>query len=296
MTRQRRPARRAVAGVIGAFVALATTGIARAEQASPVARAEQPPAVAPVEPVAAAGQAPQVDTTAATPSNPVQTATSSGDFLPLTLPADVGRTHVFAFAYGGYDSAAQNARLVSFAEARIYGPLALRISAQSTGASEKIAPSVAARVQFLSATQHGVDAAFSLAYNAEGFTEFEGEIEAVLAFGKTIGSWRLLGNAAYGQDGEGSERDAEFRAAAFCRLASIYYLGFDGRGRFGLGSDPAKLSAHDEPRYDADVGPVLHVALGPVALGAHVGFSLLDLVHSDPRFGVIALAGLGSAL
>ncbi len=155
---------------------------------------------------------------------------------------------------------------------------------------------MAARLQFLSETKHGVDAAFSLAYNAEGFTEFEGEIEAVLAFGKSIGRWRLLGNAAYGQDGEGAERDAEFRAAAFCHLGTIYYLGFDGRGRFGLGSDPAKLSAHSEPLYDADVGPVFQVALGPLALGAHVGISMLDLVHSDPRFGVIALAGLGSAL
>jgi hypothetical protein len=295
VTRRRRPEPRAVVGIIGALLASAAPDIARAEQAIPVARVEQPPELAAAEPVAPARQAPLVDAPLAPPQNPVQSATSGGNFLPLTLPADVGRTHAFAFAYGGYDSAAQNARLVSFAEARLYGPLALRISAQSTGASEKIAPSVAARLQFLSAEKQGVDAAFSLAYNAEGFTEFEGEIEAVLAFGKSIGRWRLLANVAYGQDGEGAERDAEFRAAAFCHLGTLYYLGFDGRGRFGLGSDPAKLSAHDEPLYDADVGPVLHVALGPIALGAHVGFSLLDLVH-DPRFGVLALAGLGSAL
>jgi hypothetical protein len=266
-----RAARRALVGVTGALVLLAAPRLARAQQAD-VARA---PAV---------------------PASPPQNAAQGGNFLPLTLPADVGRARVFAFAFGGYDTAAQNARFVSFAEAHVYGPLALRFSAQSTGASERIAPSLAGRVQFLSELEHGVDAAFSVAYNAEGFTEFEGEIELVLAFGKTLGNWRLLGNLAYGQDPEGHERDAELRAAALYRFGKRYYFGFDARGRVGLSPEADTEAGRAEPLFDVDAGPVLNVALGPLVLGAHAGLSALEFAGSHARFGAVALAGLGTAL
>jgi hypothetical protein len=241
-------------------------------------------------------RAQEADKPEATPASPVQNAANSGNFLPLTLPADVGRARAFAVAYGGYDSAAQNARLVSFAEAQLYGPLALRFSAQSTGESGKIAPSLAGRLQFLEEAKHGLDAAFSVAYNAEGFDELAGEIEAVLAFGKTFGNFRLLANFAYGQDPEGNERDGEVRAAGLYHFHRYYYLGFDGRGRFDLGPDEEQQREHAEARYDANLGPVFNVALGPVVLGAHTGLSLLALADGNPRFGVLALAGLGSAL
>jgi hypothetical protein len=234
--------------------------------------------------------------TPAAPANLVRDTTSAGGFLPLTLPASVGPARVFAAGFGGYDSASRGARFVSFAEGHVWGPFALRIGAQTTGAGQTIAPSIAGRVQFLSEPKHGLDAAFSLAYNTEGFTELEGEIEAVLAIGKNFGNWQLLANVAYGQDPEGRERDGEFRAAALCRLGTIYYVGLDGRGRVDLKVDGDAAAAHAEPSYDVDVGPVLNIALGPVALGAHAGFSSLQYSGSDPRFGVLALAGLGTAL
>jgi hypothetical protein len=230
------------------------------------------------------------------PVSPPRNAAQGGDFLPLTLPADVGRARGFAFGYGGYDTAAGNARVVSFAEAHVYGPLALRFSAQSTGVSERIAPSLAGRVQFLSEPKQGVDAAFSVAYNAEGFTEFEGEIELALAFGKTFGDFRLLGNLAYGQDPEGHERDSELRAAALYHFGKTYYFGVDARGRVGLSSAGEPEPKRDEPLFDVDAGPVLNVVLGPVVLGAHAGLSVLEFEGSRARFGAVALAGLGSAL
>jgi hypothetical protein len=232
----------------------------------------------------------------APPSSSVSEASRQGQFLPLTLPADVGPARVLAAAYGGYDSAARGGRFVAFADARLYGPLALRLGAQSTGAGERIAPSAAARVQFLSQAKLGLDAAFSLAYNAEGFTEFEGEIEAVLALGKTFGNWRVLSNLAYGQDPEGRERDGEFRLAALRAFGTRYNLGLDGRCRIDLGSDESELRDHDESALDLDVGPVLNVVLGPVVLGAHAGFSAVQPEDRDTRLGVVALAGLGSGL
>ena len=230
------------------------------------------------------------------PASPVSEAARSGSFLPLTLPADVGGARILTAAYAGYDSAARASRLLAFVDARLYGPLAFRLGAQSAGASGRVAPSAAARLQFLSEATLGLDAALSVAYNAEGFTEFEGEIEAALAFGKTFGSWRLLANVAYGQDPEGRERDGEFRAAALHRFGASYYAGFDGRCRIDLGADTAELREHDESALDVDLGPVMNLVLGPVIFGVHAGFSAVQPGDRDTRFGVVALAGIGSGL
>jgi hypothetical protein len=234
--------------------------------------------------------------TPSTPLDPVRESARAGSFLPLTLPASVDRARGFAAGYGGYDSAARSPRVMSFGEAHVYGPLALRIGAQSNTATQKVAPSIAARLGFLSERKHGLDAALSLAYNAEGFTELEGELEVVLALGKSVGNWQLLTNLAYGQDPEGHERDAEFRAAALCRLGSLTYLGLDGRGRINLSPDTDTARAHDDPLYDIDAGPALNLALGPIVIGAHGGLSALQQREQSARFGVVALAGLGSAL
>jgi hypothetical protein len=201
-------------------------------------------------------------------------------------------------AFGGYDSAARNARLVSFAEARLYGPLALRFGAQSTAASERIAPSLAARLQVLSQATQGLDAAVSLAYNAEGFSELEGELELVVALGRTLGNWRLLANFAYGQAPEAKERDGELRTAALYHFGARYFLGLDARGRLALGSDAEEQQhrEHEEPKLDADAGPVFDVTLGPFVLGAHAGLSALEFEDAEARFGAVALLGLGAAL
>src|SRR6478609_4464290 len=59
----------------------------------------------------------------------VQVATQSGQFLPLALSPSVGPNRALAAGLGGYDSAAEAPRFESFAEARVYGPFALRFGA-----------------------------------------------------------------------------------------------------------------------------------------------------------------------
>jgi hypothetical protein len=153
---------------------------------------------------------------------------------------------------------------------------------------------VGARAQLLSESEHGVALGVALFYQAEGFTEPEGEIETTLSVGKRFGRVLLLGSLSYGQDPEGNERDGEFSVAGLLRLAPWAHLGLDGRGRFDLGSERLKLQASNEPTYDVDAGPVLQVALGPVALSAHTGVSVFDR-FGDTRVGLVALAGLGTA-
>jgi hypothetical protein len=226
----------------------------------------------------------------ATLSQSVERATEAGAYLPLTLSPEVGKTAALGDVSGGYDSAAAAPRFLSFAEVRVYGPFAARVAVTSNEEGEALRPSVAGRAQFLDQQRHGVTAAVALAFKAEGFTEPEGELETTLSLGRRFGRSLLIANLVYGQDPEGRERDAEVSAAWLVRLATWAHVGVDGRGRFDL--SPAIA---EEPRYALDVGPVSNLALGPLALSTHVGLSSLARAEQEPRFGVVATAGLGTA-
>lgn len=225
---------------------------------------------------------------------PVSRAAADGEFLPLTLTARVGATAAVAASYGGYDSA-RGAVMESYGEVTLWGPLALRGTAGIGDGTHRLRPSVAGRVQVLSQRRHGVDGALSIAYRAEGFTEAEGEIETVLALSRTIRGATAIVNLAYGQDPEGRERDGEVRAAVLGAVSRRVQLGVDGRWRFDLGSDEAVLRAGHELAADVDVGPVAAIALGPLAVTAHGGGSVVRPVNGGYRVGLVALAGLGTA-
>lgn len=228
-------------------------------------------------------------------SDTVRSAVANGSFLPLSLTPTVGAAAAQAAGYAGYDSANEAAAMTSFAEVRVYGPLALRMGARLNEGEEELGPFIAGRVQVLSEAGQGVDGAVAVFYKAEGFDEPEGEIEVVLSAGKRVGRTLLLGNLVYGQDPEGHERDGELRAAALVRLTSSVHLGVDAQGRFDLGSDRAKLRATNEPTYDFDAGPVLTCALGPISLGAHFGVSVVRHLEQSAELGMVALGGLGTA-
>jgi hypothetical protein len=183
----------------------------------------------------------------------------------------------------------------SHAEVRLWGPLALRGAAELGDTSRRVRPSLGARLQVLSQARHGVDGALSVTYRAEGFTEGEGEIETLVAMARRVGAATLLANLAYGQDPEGRERDGEVRAAALARVSRCLFLGLDGRWRFDLGSDVAKLRANNEPTTDLDLGPVATLVLGPVALTAETGASLVRRIDGNTKLGLVAIGGIGTS-
>jgi hypothetical protein len=228
-------------------------------------------------------------------SDSVRGAVANGSFLPLSLSPRVGGVAAEAAGYGGYDSAESAGVMSSFAEARIYGPLAVRAGATLNDGGEELGPFIGGRVQLLTEADHGIDAGAAVFYKAEGFDEPEGELELVLSIGKRVGRTLLIGTLAYGQDPEGNERDGELRAAALFRLAPSLHLGVDAQGRFDLGSDREKLRKTNEPTYDLDAGPVLTCALGPIALMAHSGVSVVRRLEQPADVGVVALGGIGTA-
>lgn len=224
---------------------------------------------------------------------PALTAAADGAFLPETLSARIGRVPVFAFGSGGYDSSRNGPLVDSAVEVEIWGPFAIRVQTTYSNDTDRMRPSIAARVQLLRQEKQGIDGALTVFFKTEGFTETEGEIETFAAIGRRFEHVSLIGNLVYGQDPEGNERDGEVHAAAFHQIGRLI-LGFDSRVRFAIGTQHGR-AATTEPKFDFLAGPVATVAEGPIALFAEVGPSAFQLADNPTRMGVAAFAGLGAA-
>ena len=81
--------------------------------------------------------------------------------------------------------------------------------------------------------------------------------------------------------------------SAVGHVARRVSVGIDGRCRFDLGSDKAKLAAHGEPTFDALAGPTANVLLGPIALLAEAGASVRR-IGGATAYRPFALAGVGT--
>jgi hypothetical protein len=221
----------------------------------------------------------------------VTTAVRDGALLPSTLSPRVGATAALALGFGGYDGARSSPIGSATAEVRVWGPFAIRGGAEYSTIRKEPRPSIGGRVQLLRQEKHGIDGSFSVFYRAEGFTEPEGEIESFISLGRRFERISVLGNLVYGQDPEGNERDGELRLASLYGVGR-WAFGIDSRFRFAIGTQRSAM-AMAEPKFDVMAGPVAAATLGPVALFAQAGPSVLRVTNSTSA-GLAALAGVGS--
>ena len=218
-------------------------------------------------------------------------AVRGGALLPSTLAPRVGATGALALGFAGYDGA-RSAPLSSVAaEVRIWGPFAIRGGAEYSDVRRQLRPTIGGRVQVLRQERHGIDGSLSVFYRPEGFTEAEGEIESFVSVGRRFDRFAILGNLVYGQDPEGNERDGEVRLASLVGLGR-WTLGIDTRMRFALGMQRS-ANAQAEPRFDLLAGPTAAAVIGPVAVFAEAGPSIVKL-SGNLSTGLAALAGVGS--
>ena len=240
-------------------------------------------------------RASQAPTSALSPSlKKTVDASYVGDFLPFGQPA-----HMNALGYeastGGYDSTRRTGLFDTNLEARILGPLALRLGSSYSPETQRMRPSVGLRVGILDAAKHGLDLSAGVLYRPEGFTETEGEIEGAIALGLRLSGFMLLGNLMYGQDPEGHERDGELRFAVLHRFGTRVVLGLDSRARLNLASSGS--GPHGEPHFDAVAGPAASIIVGPVGILLNAGGSIVQLDGSQPlRYGAYVMGGLGLGL
>jgi hypothetical protein len=230
----------------------------------------------------------------------------AGMFLPTVIAPRVDSQRGYVRMLGGYDSARRSVQFDVIGDITIIGPLAARVGAmynQHPSAEsgherpDKFRPSFGLRVQALSQEHHGIDLGIGAYYKPEGFTEAEGEIEAVLSLGRSFGRFVTFANLVYGQDPEGKERDGEVRVGALYAVSSLLYVGADARLRLDLGEEEGEergAKVANRAEYDLVFGPTASYAWGPIAIIAQAGMSVFG---TEPaRLGIVALGGLAGVL
>jgi hypothetical protein len=227
-----------------------------------------------------------------TPERNAESA-AAGMFLPETMAPRVDSQAAFAKVVGSYDST-RRGTLEGTAEVTLVGPLAARVGVLYAENPNALRPTGGLRLQALSQADQLIDMSVGAFYRPEGFTEAEGEVEAVLAFGRRFNRLGTFASLVYGQDPEGAERDGEVRLAALYALSARLQTGFDSRLRFDLGSEPSKRRAEGGARYDLIAGPAVTYSFETIALIAQVGLSAVG--QRRTIFGAACLAGLGGSL
>ena len=217
---------------------------------------------------------------------------SAGAMSPLLMSASLGDQRALVMGAGGYDSSRRGAIMDSAVDARVWGPIALRLGVTYSEATKRMRPSAGARAQLLQQRVQGVDASITSVFKTEGFDELEGEIETTFAIGRRFEHFYLLGNIAYGQDPEGNERDGELRTGLFYQRGHGV-VGLEVRARAAIG--PQRVpNAAVEPKFDAVGGPIAMYSVSSFAFFAEAGPAVVQLPGSDLRWGVASLGGVGS--
>lgn len=208
-------------------------------------------------------------------------------FTPGMLRAQDGGNG-FVTAATTLDGARDRVQLDALGEAHIYGPIRLLVRVADVF-RDTAKPGIGAGVQFLDESRHGASATAYLQYKTEGFTEPEGELELLLAFGRRFGALRAAVDIAYGQDPEGNERDGELAIAANAEVVRGVFAGGVARYRDALGSTKEAIAR------DFFGGAAATLAFNRFGITATAGLAMVEL-HDQPRqVGPAATLAIGAA-
>ncbi len=208
-------------------------------------------------------------------------------FTPGLLRARDGGTG-FVVAATEWSGASDRVRLDVAGEARVLGPVRLVVKV-ADAFRESARPGIGAGVQWLDEAKHGVASSAYLFYKTEGFTEPEGEVELVVAFGRKLGPLHTSLDLAYGQDPEGNERDGELAVAAQLQPRRNLFTGVVGRYRDALGSRKELVIR------DGFGGLSSTLVTGRFALTAMAGVAMVETQHAATEVGPAATLAIGAA-
>ncbi len=186
-------------------------------------------------------------------------------FVPTIARADNHGNGVVLAAMT-YDRATRASELDVVGDLALAGALHLVLRADNITSHGR--PGIGASYQFLSEARHGVSSTAYLMYKTEGFTEPAGEIEGLVAFGKTLGPLRGVVDIAYGQDADARERDGELAVHVHTPIGERVLVGVTGRYRDALGSGGDRGVLRD-----AFGGLAATVVVGPVGVTTMAGLA-----------------------
>jgi hypothetical protein len=226
------------------------------------------------------------------PQEPIIARAPANDdvFTPgLTHAATQGR----GFATGAmtYNGASKKTTVDLNGEVQVFGPVRLVLRVDNV--FDKARPGIGAAVQWLDERKHGVSSSAYFSYKAEGFTEPEGELEALVSFGKQLGAVHGTLNLAYGQDPEGNERDGEAALGLHIEPMHNLFTGVIGRYRDALGSNGDKGTGI---LRDALGGASATYVVGSVGITATAGIAGVETTTSGSmKAGAAAALSVGAA-
>jgi hypothetical protein len=216
----------------------------------------------------------------------------AAQFFPATQAPNSSSARAVGMGWAGYDSAARTPLVSAMVAARLGTRLVLAATAINSSTSSTVRPGVSARVQLLDQRRQGVDAGLSLGYRRDLFSAEGGFFQTVVSVGRRFGETNLIANLAYGQDGEGDDRDGEARLAGLRPVVAGLQLGLDGRMSHSIASTDPNRQLHGTPSMTYTAGVLAAYALGPWALMLETGITGRRTDHLDTGF--VTLGGAGA--
>lgn len=209
-------------------------------------------------------------------------------FTPGMLRANAGDENGFVVAATNWSGASDDVTLDAIGEVHVWGPVRL-IASVANAFGDIAKPGIGAGVQLLREGRHGLDGTAYARFKTEGFTEPEGEVEAVLALSRHLGAVRASLDVAYGQDFEGTERDAELAAGGQLEVRRGLFAGVTARYRDGLGTTKEPIAR------DGIGGGTATLAFGRFAVSALAGIAMIETRGMPRQLGPAATLALGTA-
>jgi hypothetical protein len=186
-------------------------------------------------------------------------------------------------------AAASRVQVDAHGEVNMFGPVRLVLSVQDAFHTNAAKPGIGIGVKLLDEARFGVSATGYIQYKAEGFAEPEGEVEAVIAFGKRFGDLRTAIDFSYGQDPEGSERDGEVAVSGQYQLTGSLFTGVTAHYRDALGATKEPIVR------DAVGGATATFTYNRFAFTALAGLGMVELQNEPRKIGAIGTLAIGTA-
>jgi len=240
--------------------------------------------------------------------NTAERSTASGVFLRFAESPNTQTHKVAVDTHTGFDSNREGAVVDTRAEGVLYSRrsfgLAVFGGGSYVGASaarfgEASGVTGGLKLQPLSQARHGIDGAFTVAYQSRGFN-LQPAVAAELLIARHWGDTLGVFNVGYGHGLEEGERSGTVRAALLTRVWKQLRVGVDGRYVHDLEFAPEEPEG--EPEFEANAGAVLSYAVSHISLSAHAGPAVLryraqpDRPSDGTLVGAVVSLGIGASL
>jgi hypothetical protein len=228
---------------------------------------------------------------------PLTAAAGDQDDALVSLRSQVGwgnsvnPDRIGASTEGGWNGGDRRTEVDATVEATIVSRTSVFATAQYGGDLTNARPAIGVGYQLVDPRTGPNGVRVTVAYKPEGFTEPEGEIESVVVGTRQVGDDTVRAMAAYGQDPEGAESDAEVGASYIHRAAPNLVIGATSRFRHAI-----KVKTIMEPRWDFIAGGVGSIVRGRSRLELLLGIDSIAYTPNPAHSGFVGLASIGTEL